>query len=189
MTITKETTITLLSHAHNCACAHTYSSLHTRIHITYYTPYHTHYTIFIPYTYTDNFWHAWWDDPPLSGSLSLPLLSLSNTNLSLCISVLCVCLSLPTLIVSFDYGMETLDPRRSRRKMEEVLLSNATLQRWLPKRKLKACILLVHIFSNHRSSSIFFEITIPLAVFCILILLGPVLTFHSVFSSGSSTVY
>ena len=25
-----------------------------RIHITYYTPHHTHYTLFIPYTYTDN---------------------------------------------------------------------------------------------------------------------------------------
>ena len=47
-------TVTLLSHAHNCTCAHTYTSLHTHLHITYYTPYHTHYTIFIPYTYTDN---------------------------------------------------------------------------------------------------------------------------------------
>ena len=50
-------TVTLLSHAHNYSCAHTYSSSHTRIHITYYTPYHTHYTLFIPYTYTDNTWH------------------------------------------------------------------------------------------------------------------------------------
>ena len=47
-------TVTILSHAHNCACVHTYSSSHTGIHITYYTPHHTHYTLFIPYTYTDN---------------------------------------------------------------------------------------------------------------------------------------
>ena len=46
--------VTLLSHAHNRTCAHTYSSLHTHLHITYYTPYHTHYTIFIPYTCTYN---------------------------------------------------------------------------------------------------------------------------------------
>ena len=58
MTLTKETVVTLLSHAHNCACARTYSSSHTRIHITYYTPQHTHYTLFIPYTYTNNTPHV-----------------------------------------------------------------------------------------------------------------------------------
>ena len=59
-TVTKETSrdplshlCTFLWHAHHCACAHTYSSSHTRIHITYYTPYTlhiTHYTLHTTHT-------------------------------------------------------------------------------------------------------------------------------------------